>query len=87
MSRTTQTITFSLPPDMAKQVEKVMQTEGRTRSELIREALRRYLQEREWRDIFRYGEQKARELGLTPDDVERLVDEYRAEKARRAVRS
>jgi CopG family transcriptional regulator/antitoxin EndoAI len=87
MGRTTKTITFSLPPDMAAQVEKVMQAEGRTRSELLREALRRYLEEREWKEIFRYGEQRARELGLTPDDVERLVDEYRAEKAQRAVRS
>lgn len=87
MGRTTKTITFSLPPEMAAQVEKAMQAEGRTRSELLREALRRYLEERRWKEVFRYGEQRSRELGLTPDDVERLVDEYREEKARRAVRS
>lgn len=88
MSRTTKTITFSLPPEMAAQVEKVMQAEGRTRSELLREALRRYLQERqEWQRLLRYGQRRARELGITPDDVERLVDEVRSEKARRALRS
>lgn len=87
MGRTTKTITFSLPPEMAGQVEKVMQAEGRTRSELLREALRRYLEEREWKRLLKYGQRRARELGITPDDVERLVDEYRAEKAQRALRS
>ena len=41
--RETITITVSLPPAMAKQVEKVMKIEQRTRSELVREALRIYL--------------------------------------------
>ena len=44
MPRTTKTITISLPPQMADQVEQVMQEEGRTKSELLREALRRYMQ-------------------------------------------
>ena len=34
--------TVSLPPAMARQVEKAMKTEHRTRSELVREALRVY---------------------------------------------
>lgn len=79
MGRTTKTITFSLPPDMADRVEEIMKQEGRTKSELLREALRRYIEEREWRELFRYGEQRAREQGLGPQDVERLVNEYRAE--------
>ena len=41
--RETITVTVSLPPAMAKQVEKVMKIEQRTRSELVREALRIYL--------------------------------------------
>ena len=48
MPRKTKTITFSLPPDMAEQVRDVMRNEGRTMSELIREALRNYMEEREW---------------------------------------
>ena len=36
--RNTKTITFSLPPEMAQQVQDVMREEGRTMSELIREA-------------------------------------------------
>lgn len=86
MARTTKTITFSLPPELAEQVETAKREEGRTMSELVREALRRYLDDREWRSILRYGERRARELGLTPDDVERLVEVYRAEQSGRARR-
>ena len=41
--RETTTFTVSLPPAMAKEVERVMKVEHRTRSELVREALRVYL--------------------------------------------
>ena len=78
MARITKTITFSLPPDMTDRVEEIMRQEGRAKSELLREALRRYIEEREWRQLLRYGEQRTRELGISPQDVERLVEEYRA---------
>ena len=41
-------ITFSMPPDLAEQVQQVLKEEGRTMSELIREALRNYMDDREW---------------------------------------
>jgi CopG family transcriptional regulator / antitoxin EndoAI len=84
MPRTTKTITISLPPDMAEQVEKVRREEGRTKSELLREALRQYIQERELYRIVREASKRNRELGITPDDVERLIDEYRTEKRQQA---
>lgn len=43
MARTTVTFTISLPPEMAKEIEEIRQKEHRTRSELLREALRRYI--------------------------------------------
>ena len=48
-SRNTDTITFSLPPEMAAQVRQVVKEEDRTVSELLREAIRLYMEEREWR--------------------------------------
>lgn len=39
-------MTLSLPPAMAKQLEKVRKRENRTRSELMREALRQYFESR-----------------------------------------
>ena len=59
--RNTKTITFSLPPEMAEQVQDVMREEGRTMSELIREALRNYMEEREWLRTIRYERLKERE--------------------------
>ena len=47
--RTSKTITFSLPPEMANQVRDVMREEGRTMSELLRQAIRLFIEEREWR--------------------------------------
>ncbi|MDE2838699.1 MAG: ribbon-helix-helix domain-containing protein [Chloroflexota bacterium] len=47
-SRKSKTITFSMPPDMAEQVQQVLTEEGRSMSEFLREAIRLYMEEREW---------------------------------------
>ena len=44
--RTTDTLTISLPPAMAQQMEQVRKAENRTRSELLREAWRQYFENR-----------------------------------------
>jgi predicted transcriptional regulator len=44
--RESTTFTISLPPAMAKEIERAMKAEHRTRSELVREALRAYLSAR-----------------------------------------
>ncbi|WP_456737476.1 MULTISPECIES: CopG family ribbon-helix-helix protein [unclassified Bradyrhizobium] len=42
MSRTTSIFSVSLPPEMLEELKQVRKVERRTRSELIREALRWY---------------------------------------------
>ena len=79
MPRSTKTITFSLPPDMAVRVDEVMNQQGRSRSEFLREAVLRYIEECEWRQLLQYGEERAREKGIGPEDVAGLVEDYRAE--------
>ena len=59
--RNTKTITFSLPPEMADKVQNVMREEGRTMSELIREALRNYMEERQWLRTVRHERLRERE--------------------------
>ena len=49
ISRNTETITFSLPPEQAQLLREVAGEEQRTVSELLREAIRLYMEEREWR--------------------------------------
>ena len=47
--RKSRTITISLPPDMFQEVRRVKDEEGRDMSELVREAMRLYLEERDLR--------------------------------------
>lgn len=79
MPRTTRTITFSLPRDMADLLDDITAQQGRSRSELLREAVCRYVDECEWRGLLQYGEQTARQRGIGLEDVAALVEEYRAE--------
>lgn len=51
MSRSTATFSISLPPKMAAELERVRKSEHRTRSELVREALRRYISDAEVRGL------------------------------------
>ena len=77
--RTSKLVTISLLPELLEEAEKLAKEEKRSRSEFFREAIRRYIEEKKWERIYRYGRLKAQEQGLTEGDVERLVDEYSAE--------
>ena len=74
----TQTINISLPSELLKSADKLAKKESRTRSELIREALRAYVKELSaWEDLFEYGRKQAKKLGIKPKDIPRLIDDYR----------
>jgi len=47
--RISRTITFSLSPELYEEVQRVKDEEGRDMSELVREALRLYMEDRELR--------------------------------------
>ena len=47
--RRSKTITFSLPPEMEAQVRNVMKEDDLSVSELLRQAIRLFMEEREWR--------------------------------------
>ncbi|MXZ90521.1 MAG: ribbon-helix-helix protein, CopG family [Chloroflexi bacterium] len=49
ISRNTETVTFSLHPDLAQRLRQTAGEEDRTVSELLREAIRLYMEERQWR--------------------------------------
>lgn len=76
--RTTKTWTISLPPKLVKEAEQTAREENRTRSELVREALRFYLEERKWRRLQRKAALSAESLGVrSEEEVDRLVHEAR----------
>lgn len=75
--RTSKILSLSLPPALLREAERVAKKEGRTKSELFREALRRYLQEQRWAELRLYGVQQARKLGIKEAEVERVIEAYR----------
>ena len=76
--RISRTWTVSLPPELVREAERAAKAERRTRSELVREALRFYLEERQWRKLQRKTALRAQVLGIgTEEDVDRLVHEVR----------
>ena len=62
-ARNRKTIAVSLPPEVAEPVEQVMREEGGTTSELVREAIRNYMDERDWLRATRYEKLREREAG------------------------
>jgi metal-responsive CopG/Arc/MetJ family transcriptional regulator len=78
-TRTSKTTTISLPPRLYRQAVRLARARGMTRSELFRDALRRYgRDEDEWQELASYGVRKAGQAGIrTEDDVERIVNEAR----------
>jgi len=79
--RTSEVISITLPPRLLKEAERLAKKEGRTRSELFREALRRYLAEQSSLELQRYGAQQARKLGIESDeDILGRIKEYRQER-------
>jgi len=77
MLKTYKVLSLSLPPKLLEKVERRAKKENRTKSEFLREAIRRYIEEREWAELQLYGAQQAKKLGIREEDVESLVDEVR----------
>lgn len=71
-------LSVSLPDALAEQTEALARALGKTRSEVVRDALRRHLQTERFTGLQRYGRERAETLGIGPDDSEGLIDEVRA---------
>ena len=67
-SRNTDTITFSLSPAMARHMRQVATEEQRAVSELLREAIRLYMEEREWRIKERMQRRRSRRTSQNDTD-------------------
>jgi metal-responsive CopG/Arc/MetJ family transcriptional regulator len=78
MGRQTEQWTISLPPSLSREAMNAARREARTRSELVREALRKYLEARSLDQLRMKVSRRFRAMGIrTQRDVERLIDEGR----------
>ena len=73
-------LSVSLPDDLAEETDALAQSLGKTRSEVVRDALRRQVQIERFAALQRYGRDRAETLGIGPEDSETLVDEARSQR-------
>src|ERR1039458_2473240 len=78
--RTTKTVSISMSPADLKVAERLARTTNRSLSGVLREGLKRMASEQYWQQVHTIPRPKAEALGITEDDVTRLVGEYRVEK-------
>ncbi len=78
-----ETITFSLPSEIVREIDRLAKEEKSTRDEILKSALNQYFRSQEiWKQIFKQGEKWARELGIkNEEDVNKLIHEFRKEQA------
>ena len=76
-TRHAQPITITVPLKLLATVDKLAKEEGHTRSGFFREALRALIWKRRWEAVQTYGSQKAKEKGVTEDQVDNWVHELR----------
>ena len=75
------TVNISFNSDILQQIDEIAKSEARSRSELIREAARLYIErKKKWESIFAYGESLASNYGFTENDVNEEIKKYRKEK-------
>jgi metal-responsive CopG/Arc/MetJ family transcriptional regulator len=74
----TSTINLSIPQDLLDKADQEAKRESRSRSELMREALRVYLERRDrWTRLLALADVHMMETGLRPEDVTAAVREAR----------
>ena len=74
----TKTVNISFRKDLLEKIDKVAKEEMRTRSELIREAARLYIERKDrWEKIFDFGTKQVARLGLTEQDIADEIQKLR----------
>jgi metal-responsive CopG/Arc/MetJ family transcriptional regulator len=79
----TATVNISFQESLLADIDKIAMVESRSRSELLREAARLYIdRKRRWDRIFAYGRAVVTRGNLTETNVASEVQAYRQQKAR-----
>ena len=72
------TVNLSLQDSLLRELDRIARAESRSRSELIREAARMYIErKRQWRDIFALGDAAGRRRRITPEVVAKEIAAHR----------
>lgn len=69
----------SIPPALLSKAEQAASAVHMTMDEWLREAVERRLREERRQRIYAFAEERAKQLGVKEEEVERIINEYRAE--------
>lgn len=72
-------LSVSVPDDLAEALDSLAERSGRTKSEVVRDALRRQVQRGRLAELQAYGREQAEARGVGPEEGGPLVDELHAE--------
>ena len=67
----------TIPVSLMAEVKRVARAQERTVSEVLAEAVDRFIKDQQWNSLKAYGRDRARARGLTEGDVPRLIAESR----------
>jgi len=77
------TVNISFNDELLERIDQIAKQESRSRSELIREAARSYIERKNrWDQIYTYSEKQARKKQVSDRDIANEIAKYRTEKAR-----
>lgn len=68
-----------LPIPLMAEIERVAREQGRSVSQVLADAVSRYLRDERWQRLKDYGRERSLAMGLTETDVPRLIEEARRE--------
>ena len=74
---------ITLPAALVARVEEAAAADATTPEAWVARVLTRQLDERRWQYLVSAGQQQSETLGYTEDDVERLIEESRADRRER----
>jgi metal-responsive CopG/Arc/MetJ family transcriptional regulator len=70
---------ITVPATLLEEVKELARSQERPVNDVLVEAIDRYVHEQEWERLMTFGQARAKKLGYTEDDVERLIAEVRQE--------
>ena len=62
-----------IPPDIQDVVDRIAAKENRSAVEVLTDAVEQYQRSKKLTELGSYGQQRSRELGLKPSDVEKAI--------------
>jgi metal-responsive CopG/Arc/MetJ family transcriptional regulator len=79
----TKTVNISFQDSLLSEMDRVARSESRSRSELVREAVRMYIERRDrWNSIFALTKSRLGKLKVAEDDVLDEIQAYRKQRRR-----